>query len=132
MERPLEYNCFIVYNGVMYDYEIDENDRKRFKLKNVDVTNSVLFEIDDIYVYEMKSEFPNTEVRKYIAQGIGNKYRNSVEFALPVKNTMILFNGLDHQYEVARVNGIEYPDSIFSVNHVSNLSFITQVNFIKG
>lgn len=132
LQRPIEQNCFIIYKSVMYEYELHPTDARKFKLKNVTLTSLPFFSLDEIYVYRMNAMEQNHEARKYISRGVGNKYKNTVDFALPIENSMILFNGVDNEFEVQDVASIFYPESIFSVRHVSNLSFIAQINFMLG
>jgi hypothetical protein len=132
LERPIEENCFIVYHGIMYEYELDYQDKRRIRLLNVNPSSLTLFMLDDIFIYRFAHTEANKEARKFITRGIGNKYKNSVEFTLPIDNSMVLFNGVDSEFEVVAPASIMYPQSLFSVMHVSNLSFIAQVNFMLG
>jgi hypothetical protein len=132
LERPIEENSFMVYHGIMYEYKLDYEDKRRFKLLNVSPTALPLFNLDDLFVYRMVHSEVNKEVRKFITRGIGNKYKNSVEFTLPIESSMVLFNGVDSEFEIVDPASIVYPESLFSVMHVSNLSFIAQVNFTLG
>jgi hypothetical protein len=132
MERPIEENCFMIYHGIMYEYELNYDDKRKFKLLNVNPSALSLFKLDELAIYKMTHKEPNKEVRKFITRGIGNKYRDSVDFTLPIRNSLITFNGVDSEYEVTDNASIFYPDSLFSVRHVSNLSFVAQVNFTLG
>jgi len=132
LDQPIEDNCLIIYKGVIYDYELNYSNKRQFKLKGINQEALELLELDKIAVYRMVSEDPTIATRKYITRGVGNKYKNSVDFSLQVTNSLILFNGVDNEYEIVDSNSIVYPRSLFSVNYVSNLSFITAVNFTKG
>jgi hypothetical protein len=132
LERPIEENCFIIYRGLMYEYELNYNDKRRFKIRGVSASALEMMRIDEMKVYSMTSEQTNREVRKYVSRGIGNRFKNSVDFTLPIRESLVLFNGVDNEYEVTDEASIYYPQSLFSVNGVSNLSFISQVNFTLG
>lgn len=132
LEYPIEENSIIIYKGVVYDYELDYTDKRKFKLKDVELSVLETFEIDRIKVHEFISQDINRECRKYVSNGIANRYRDCVEFTLPITDSMILFNGVDNDFEVVDTTAIIYPQTLFSVNHVSNLSFITAVNFTLG
>ena len=130
LEKPIEDNCFIIYQGVIYEYQLNYSNKTKFKLLNVDLSTVPLMNLNDIYVYKMTSTEANKEVRRFITRGIGNKYKDTVDFALPIQDSMILFNGIDNEYEIMDTASIFYPESLFSVRHVSNLSFVAQVNFM--
>jgi hypothetical protein len=132
LDAPIEENSFIIYHGIMYEYELDYNDKRKFQLLNVTAEALAMFSLDEVFVYQMVHQDANKEARKYITRGIGNRYLNSVDFTLPINNSMVLFNGVDSEYTVQEVAAIEYPESLFSPTHVSNLSFITQINFMLG
>lgn len=132
MEKEIQENCIVIYRNVMYEYETHPLDRKRVRLLGMSLAAIDVININDVYFYEMKSTAVNFESRRYISRGVSNKYRDSVDFPLPVKNSLILFNGVDNEYEVQDINAIHYPGSIYSVNGVANLPFVAQINFTKG
>lgn len=132
LDYPIEENSIIIYKGVVYDYILDYENKRRFRLKNVDLGILEAFEIDKIEVHEFIATDANREARKYISNGISNRYRNCVEFALPILDGIVLFNGVDNEFEVVDSTAIVYPQTLFAVNHVTSLSFINLINFTWG
>lgn len=132
MERAIGQNYIVIYRNVMYEYETHPTDPRRVRILGMGLAAIDVINLNDVYFYEMKSTAPNYESRKYISRGVSNKYRDSVDFPLPIYNSMILFNGVDSEFEIQDVNAIHYPRSFYSVNGVANLSFVAQVNFTRG
>ena len=132
MEKPIEYNCIIIYNGTVLKYELDEENKSRFKINDLDTFQLENMVLDEMAVYQMDYDKPNMVARAYWQSGIGNRYKGTVDFTLPVRNSMILYNGIDAEYEIVDTNMVFYPETLFSVTEVTTLSFIQQVNFMLG
>jgi hypothetical protein len=132
MATPIEDNCIIVYNGAIYDYTLNYANKTLFTLNNVSSAAAANFRLDHIRVYQMQAISANVQARRYIVNGIANKFKNSVDFVLPIENSMILYNGVDQEFEVMSAYSIVYPTSLLSVTAVSNLSQVISLNFMKG
>ena len=132
LPRECNNNCFVIYNGVFYDYEVNETDKRKIKLKGITVQAISNFRLDKVFVHEFESTIPNKTSRKYLTYGIGNRYKNSVDFVLPIQDSMVIYNGVDNEFEMDSMYSIHYPETLFSIMHVSVLNFVYAINFMKG
>lgn len=128
----LEYNMFIIYNGVMYNYIIDDENKKRFTIPQFLDEEFDSIELDKIAIYRMQYSDPKMECKLYQAKGINNKYLNSVDFLLPVQNSLITLNGIDHTYTVEDICAISYPNTLYSIFGLNNTDKVVSVNFTVG
>ena len=130
--EELNYNYIVIYNGVVYDYELDESNRKRIRLKGLTLTAISGFRLDQVRAYEFTVSAPGVICKKYVTHGIGNRWKNSVDFVLPIQDGIVLYEGVDHEYEVFTNYSIQYPPTLFSILHTSTLADVMLVNFMRG
>ena len=132
MPIEMENNSFIFLNGVFYTYEVSEYNRRYIRINGLDSRDFSRATVGTIKVYRMVSNQSDMEVNMYIHCGVNNRYKNSVDFLLPVNNSLIVYNGVDHEYLVEDDNAISYPSSTYSISgNVTYLSEILSVNFTK-
>lgn len=132
MPIAMDTNAFIFYNDVFYTYELSTFDRRWITINGIDASDFNEDFLNQIIVYRMTVTDEEMESRMFIHHGINNRYKNSVDFLLPVSNSLIVYNGLDHEYTVEDDNAILYSDTIYSVNGVDNQTKVLSVNFTKG
>ena len=129
MNREIDDNCFIVYKGQIFDYEVSTADKRLFRLKNVGLSNLEGFETTKVNVFHMRSADSTKEIRRYVIKGHTNVHKNTVEFVLPVSQSLVLYEGLDHEYSVIDDGTIAYDGTKWSPNYVVDTSNVTSVNF---
>ena len=132
MPRRMEQDCFLFYNGVCYTYEVSSSNRDEIIIDGIDALEFDEKRLDQILLYQMVSTDKEMVTKMYIHCGLNNKYRNSVDFLLPIADSLIIYNGIDHEYIVEDDNAIMYPASMYSVNGVSNYANVLCINFTKG
>ena len=133
MNSNMDYDCFITYNGAFYPYEISMETPKKIKLIGLNTFDMDTKQILNIRIFRFKSTVDNMNARLYIHKGFNNRYKNSVDFLLPIANSLITYQGIDHEYAVEDDNAIKYEESLYSVeDDVTQSAEILSVNFIKG
>ena len=130
MPMEMEHNSFVFYNGVFYTYEIHPTNKNWIKINGLEA--GLVDDLSEISVHVMKSSDKNMEAQMYVHCGVNNRYKNSVDFLLPVSNSVIVYNGVDHEYSVEDDNAIAYQNSTYSIyESVTYLSEVLSVNFTK-
>jgi len=132
MPQEMEHNAFIFWNGVMYTYTVSQENSTYIRINGIDADTFSPSKLNEIKVYPMTSETENMETQIYVHCGVNNRYKNSVDFLLPVADSLIVYNGVDHTYAVEDDNAISYPTSAFSIKgDVTYLSEVLSINFTK-
>lgn len=129
LSKYVDDNCFVIYKGQMLDYEVNEINKSKIRLKDVDIERLRMFDLSKLYVYQMTSTEQNRELRKFIAKGINNRHRNTVDFVLPVEQSLVVYEGIDHEYEIIDEGTVLYSGTKFSPSFVNDYSTISQINF---
>ena len=129
LDHFVDENCFVIYKGQMLEYELSTVQKNNIRLKDVPIENLEMFELGKLQVYQMTCSEPNQLIRKYVSKGYNNRYKNSVDFVLPIKNSLVVYEGLDHEYEITDEASILYPGTRFSPSYVNDNANIYQVNF---
>lgn len=129
---PIDDNCIIIYKGQILQYEVSSADNRLFRLDGIDYGNLSSFEIGKIQVYQMKTDLPNSTIQRYVIKGHANKHKNTVDFVLPIKQSLILYEGIDHEYEILDSGSIMYSDTTFGTLKVSDTSNILSINFTRA
>jgi hypothetical protein len=132
MPVEMETNAFIFWNGVSYTYDIAPGDDTYIRIKGINANTFDSTKYNEIKVVRMTPIVDNMEVHRYVHCGINNKYANSVDFLLPVCDSLITYQGVDHEYVVEDDNAIRYIDSSFSLSgDVTYVAEVLSVNFIR-
>ena len=129
LDKMIDENCFVIYKGQMLEYELSITQKNIIRLKDVPLENLEMFELGKLQVYQMTCSEPNQIIKKYVSKGINNRFRNTVDFVLPIKNSLVVYEGLDHEYEILSDGTVMYPGTRFSPSYVNDKSLIYQVNF---
>ena len=129
LDKMIDENCFVIYKGQILEYELSATQKNNIRLKDVPLENLEMFELGKLQVYQMTCSEPNQVIKKYISKGINNRFRNTVDFVLPIKNSLVVYEGLDHEYEILDEATVLYPGTRFSPSYVNDKSLIYQVNF---
>ena len=132
MPTDMEHNAFVFWNGVYYTYHVSETNPTYILIDGIKGSTFDVRELNDIKVYPMLSANSEMETHIYVHCGFNNRYKNSIDFLLPIYNSCIVYNGVDHEYVVEDDNAIDYIDSSFSIaGNVTFVSEVLSINFTK-
>ena len=117
-DNPLNENDTLVfYNGVLYEFDCMSNmDSIFFKFRDLDVT---LIDKTLIKIFRF-SGTNGSKVNIVSNLGLLNYYEDSVDFIKPIHNSLITYNGVDHEFIVEDDNAIAFPKSLYAVNYVAD------------
>jgi len=127
MPTNMNQDCLIFYNGVLYTYTISKTNKRLIYLDGL--SSDKIDSLKKVFVYKFITTIENMNIQTYIEKGIPNRYENSIDFMVPVCNSLIIYNGLDHEYLIEEDDAISYPRSIYSVNEVNSHCSCLSINF---
>ena len=119
-------NCIITYEGVIKDFEVNPVNPHQFRLKDMPLPSLISMNLGKMTIYKFSSKNPEKEIRKCVIRGHNNIHRNTVDFVLPVHRSLIVYEGVDHQYDVVEPSTIVYSTD---VNHVDDSATVHSINF---
>lgn len=130
-EEPIDDNAIVFYNGVIQNHEVSKYDKRQFKITDgYSILSLEAFEVGKFTIFNMTSKNKDRCIKKYVINGYNNKHRDTVEFALPVRQSLITYNGVDFDYEIHDNSTIYYPGGYkHSTNFVENDAKVQSINF---
>lgn len=108
------------------DFEVNPINSHQFKFKNVALPAMKLMNLGKIRIFKFSHMDPNKGIRKCVVRGHNNIHRNTVDFVLPVHQSLIIYEGVDHQYDVIEAATIVYSTD---VNYVDDSAVVQSINF---
>ena len=130
-ESPIDDNAIIIYKGQIIDHEVSIADNCKFKLHGFSLMSLDAFELGKMRIYKVSTSESGKFIKKYSISGHKNKHKDTVEFVLPVSQSLIVYEGIDHEYEVHDEATIMYGFSNGSTLEVSDTSDVHSINFSR-
>ena len=122
----VDENCIIIYNGVIMDFIVNPINSNQFKFVDVPLSSMKMMSFGKIRIHKFSHTDPNRGIRKCVIRGHNNVHRNTVDFVLPVHQSLIVYEGVDHQYDVVESATIVYSTD---VNYVDDSARVYSINF---
>jgi hypothetical protein len=128
-ENEIDTNSLLFYNGVYYLYERNLVNPKKLRLIDIDLVDYSTFDLNKMYLVKFVHVDPLVEIAKIDAQGNNNYAENFSSFEDAVTNSMVLYNGVHHDYTLTnsdRYVNYSVPDELddFTDGIVSATQFI--------
>ena len=130
-DTPIDDNAIVLYNGVIQNHEVSQYDKRQFKITDgYSILSLEAFEVGKFAIYNMTSKDKDRCIKKYVINGYNNRNKDTVEFVLPVRQSLITYNGVDFDYEIHSNGTIYYPGGYkHSTNYVENDARVQSINF---
>lgn len=130
-DREIGNDGILIYKWVMYDYEIQPGDvHNKILVKGLNPELYSMIKLDEFKFYPLECTDSDFVPRKYWGRGIPNRYKNRVDFALPIRDSIILYGGVDHEYEILDLHSVYYPKSFYSILGVQSHSQINSLSIL--
>ena len=108
------------------DFVVNPINSNQFKFVDVPLSSMKMMSFGKIRIHKFSHTDPNRGIRKCVIRGHNNVHRNTVDFVLPVHQSLIVYEGVDHQYDVVESATIVYSTD---VNYVDDSARVYSINF---
>jgi len=105
-QNNIDQNSVMIYNGVMYRYQVNLNNPKRLKIEGLSVSDYSTFDISRMKLIKFVHTDPTLEVSKIDFIGNNNYSQNFSQFTEDISNAMVLYNGIYHSYTLSGNNKV--------------------------
>jgi len=129
-EEEITPETIITYNGVIYYPTVNKHNSKRVQIPNIDLKLIDYFDLDKIKAYDMSMD-ESDGLKMMVNLGINNEIDNNVRFPANIGDSLITYNGIDHEYTV-NPDEVSIVYSMYDVSDVIDTAKIYSVNFYTG
>lgn len=135
-ENEITSNCLVIYNKMLYEYELNKFDDHYIKFVNIDIGNSNNFKLSDIEIIRLKSD-DGLRIKQQKMIGFFNESDGTVYFPESIESSLITYNGIYQKYFIKpnkKSIKFRFPHDLvgFDDLEVENKSKIIATNFYTG
>jgi len=105
--NPVSENSFLFYNKVLYFFEVNQNDNTKIRIKFINDSDQENFTFENVKLIPYGTK-DGRELKTIIERGINNANTNIVRFPRNTFNSIVLYEGIYHNYETLDNNMINF------------------------